>query len=314
MKVNFDLWERSSLQYDGTSQIISLKNNGKHYLLKLQDKNLNPKNVETSYRNNVVSEYIACKIIDVIGYPVQKVIYGDIEINGKRRDAVACEDFTSSSEILYEFRKIKSPNIDEQIDDPMNSLEINNILRNIDLLKMYYVDTESLKKHFWNQFVLDAFIGNFDRHNGNWGYILDKNNMLTRIAPIYDCGSSFFNKYSDETIHMLNNDDKKIKNIAINQSFSILTVNDKKIFYNEFFSNCSNKYFYNAFEYIYNKIDMKKINDLLESEKENISNFKIDFIKKILNYKFNDIFKPLHKKLIVQNFNLLKKQVNELVM
>ena len=38
-------------------------------------------------------------------------------------------------------------------------------------------------------FVVDALLGNFDRHNGNWGFLVDSKTQETSIAPIYDCGS-----------------------------------------------------------------------------------------------------------------------------
>ena len=30
---------------------------------------------------------------------------------------------------------------------------------------------KELEAYFWDMFVVDAFIGNWDRHNGNWGFL-----------------------------------------------------------------------------------------------------------------------------------------------
>ena len=38
-------------------------------------------------------------------------------------------------------------------------------------------------------FVKYALIGNTDRHNGNWGFLLDLESGKVKFAPIYDCGS-----------------------------------------------------------------------------------------------------------------------------
>lgn len=33
------------------------------------------------------------------------------------------------------------------------------------------IDKVSLSNRFWDMFIVDAFIGNWDRHNGNWGFL-----------------------------------------------------------------------------------------------------------------------------------------------
>ena len=35
-------------------------------------------------------------------------------------------------------------------------------------------------------FVVDAFIGNWDRHNGNWGFLYNQETDKLEIAPIFD--------------------------------------------------------------------------------------------------------------------------------
>jgi len=44
-------------------------------------------------------------------------------------------------------------------------------------------------------FIIDAFIGNNDRNNGNWGITIDKSGEAT-LVPVYDNGNAFFNKRS----------------------------------------------------------------------------------------------------------------------
>ena len=38
-------------------------------------------------------------------------------------------------------------------------------------------------------FVIDSLIGNTDRHNGNWGFLVNKSTDKIKFSPIYDCGS-----------------------------------------------------------------------------------------------------------------------------
>ena len=54
--------------------------------------------------------------------------------------------------------------------------------------------TPGVLERFWDMFVVDAFIGNNDRNNGNWGVLIDPANDVTELAPVYDNGNAFFNK------------------------------------------------------------------------------------------------------------------------
>lgn len=57
-------------------------------------------------------------------------------------------------------------------------------------------------------FVVDALLGNFDRHNSNWGFLFDESTGETTFAPIYDCGSCLLPQ-ADERImnEVLTNED-----------------------------------------------------------------------------------------------------------
>ena len=50
----------------------------------------------------------------------------------------------------------------------------------------YKLDENKLISNFWDLFVVDALIGNTDRHFGNWGFI--KKDDIISFAPVYDCG------------------------------------------------------------------------------------------------------------------------------
>ena len=56
-----------------------------------------------------------------------------------------------------------------------------------------------IEEHFWNMFVVDAFIGNPDRNNANWG-IIKKADGSFSIAPVYDNGNCLNNRWDDETM------------------------------------------------------------------------------------------------------------------
>ncbi len=54
------------------------------------------------------------------------------------------------------------------------------------------IDSDALKRRFWDMFIVDALIGNWDRHNGNWGFLYNSRTDEMTLAPVFDCGSSLF--------------------------------------------------------------------------------------------------------------------------
>lgn len=69
-----------------------------------------------------------------------------------------------------------------------------------------------LKKRFWDMFVVDTMIGNNDRNNGNWGLIKNRDGSY-RISPVFDNGSSFLPKSSEEKIERILKDEAMLKNM-----------------------------------------------------------------------------------------------------
>ena len=146
------------------------------YLLKVQGnlKEQHMKNINLSYSNSPVCEYIGSKIYELVGLPVHNTILGT------RNDkiVVACEDFLMDGDRLYEFDKIKVTFEPRFLDS--NGNETNGV--GVDLYEImmtiqehpFLQDVPGVQEHFWNMFVIDALIGNTDRNNSNWGIILRK--------------------------------------------------------------------------------------------------------------------------------------------
>ena len=62
---------------------------------------------------------------------------------------------------------------------------------------------KELEAYFWDMFVVDALIGNWDRHNGNWGFLYSQEKDELELAPIFDCGSSLFPQVDEEMMKMI---------------------------------------------------------------------------------------------------------------
>ena len=59
-------------------------------------------------------------------------------------------------------------------------------------------------------------INNNDRNEDNWGVKNFKDSNDYKLAPIYDCGNSFYGKASDDKINILLQDELKLRSSALN--------------------------------------------------------------------------------------------------
>lgn len=145
-------------------------------------------NAKISYSNSTVSEYIGCQIYKMLGIPVQETLLGLYKHKGVSKIVVACKDLEKNGYKLKDFGSIKNTIIDSVRGG--YGTELPDILQTIE--EQYFVSPIELKKFFWDMFVVDSLIGNFDRHNGNWGFLVNEDIGDVKISPIYDCGSCLF--------------------------------------------------------------------------------------------------------------------------
>jgi len=238
---------------------ISVLLDGEQYMLKFPA--IPSINREISYTNGCISEYLGSQIFNLVGISSQETILGTFTKNNKKKIVVECKDFTTSETILQDFASLKNTIIDSEHNG--YGTEITDILQAID--EQQAIDSYELKKHFWNMFIVDAFIGNWDRHNGNWGFLYNTRTDEMKIAPIYDCGSCLFPQ-ADSEIMQLTLDNKEERDIRI---FKIPTSGIKqkgqKINYYDFISSLEYSDCNDALKRMLPKIDMNKINSLINN-------------------------------------------------
>lgn len=131
-------------------------------------------------------------------------------------------------------------------------------------------------------FIVDAYLGNFDRHNGNWGFLVNENTKSTRIAPVYDCGSCLYLAATDDDLNLfLNSKEEMDKRIYIFPT-SAIRLEDKKINYFDFLSTTDNIHCIDSLKRITSIISTKEkeIEKFIESLP--ISNIRTTFYKTIL--------------------------------
>ena len=188
---------------------------------------------EQSYSNSCFSEHIGCTIYRLLGIPVQETLLGTF-VNGRTKVVCACKDFTKPGLRLFDFCSIKNTVLESGSGG--TGTELNDVLEAID--QQQFMDSFVVRRRFWQMFVVDALLGNFDRHNGNWGFLVDENTGMTELAPVFDCGSCLLPQ-ADETImtRCLENEDELNARIYSFPS-SMLKIEGKKINYLEFLTNC----------------------------------------------------------------------------
>ena len=289
--INFTECIEELNNYKGSEKKKTLIYDNKKYLVKFPDP-IREKNKNISYINNAFSEYVGSNVFKIIGFETQNTILGIYTYNGKEKIVCACEDFTNDEKILYEFENLAlSTNPDKKIET-----ELSDILDVVEESKM--INTEKIKEKFWNMFVVDILIGNTDRHNGNWGFLLNNKTRKIEFAPIYDCGSCLNPMLDDSEIEKLT--ESEIKNLAIN-CYSCIKENGKKINYMTYIKNKKNKECNKAIARIFKNIDIDKINKFIESI-SCMSNVRKEFYKKIIKIRY-EIIKEVYNDIYNINNN-----------
>lgn len=269
---------------------ICIKYNEEEYMLKFP--NVNEGISEHGYSNSCISEYIACNIIKTLGLKVQETLLGKYKSNNVEKIVVACKDFTGYGKVFKQFAELKN----SQIETSKNGYgtELEEIIETIENQTIY--DSKELKEFFWNMFIADSLVGNFDRHNGNWGFLIDEKLKKIEIAPIYDCASCLYPQLTDERIKEILNDEKEIDARVFTFPTSAIKENDKKINYFDYISSLKNEDCNQALLRITPLIDLEKINQIIENT-PSISEVRKEFYKKIIKERYTKILKNSYDKL-----------------
>jgi len=275
-------------EYNGSEKKKTMILDEKKYLVKFPDSNRSPK-LNISYINNVYSEYIGSKIFELLGINVQKVKLGYYHQDDRMFYVCACEDFTNENTKLIEFEKLENASLDSE-GERKDLSDIKHIIE----LNTYNIDKTSFKNFFWDMFVVDCLIGNTDRHNGNFGFIKNIKTEELTLAPIYDCGSCLFSTFTDEKMEEVLNNEGLLRDCIKNTS-SAIKYNGSKIKYYDFITKLENDDCSEALMRMYPRIDINKINDIID-EIPCITDIRKKFYKIIIKYKYEDILQVAYRK------------------
>ncbi len=286
--MDFTNYKRTNIHYGGSEEKIGVMKDGIQYLLKFQ------KEDENGLMNNHYSEYIGSSIFALFNEKVQNTTIGLYE----GREVVACMDFMKENERFVPFNDVGDSSLERDRDayqytyeDIIEMLEENKKLTNV---------TETIER-FWDLYIFDALLGNFDRHGANWGFVKKINGY--RMAPIFDNGSCLFPRITTDKqcLNIINSEvelDKRTYTFPTSQ----IKLGKNKSSYYEVISSLKFKECNEALKRVYNKIDIKKIEKFIDI---------LDFITPIQKEFYKTIIKHRYKKIIQYSYNKLVGELNE---
>lgn len=283
--------------YNGANgKKIAIEYNGEQYMLKFPPSGEN-KRTELSYTNSCSSEHIASSIFNMLGIKAQETILGTFDINGKTKIVCACKDFTARGAKLFDFCSIKNTVIDSEHGG--TGTELVDILDTIE--KQQFVNPVELLDHFWDVFVVDAFLGNFDRHNGNWGFLYDPVSERASLAPVYDCGSCLLPQADEKIMEAVLGSDDELNARVYRFPTSAVKQNERKINYYDFLTAAENEDCNAAVLRITQHIDMDEIDKFIDGV-ELVSDLQKEFYKTYLRARYEKIILPAFEQVqILQN-------------
>lgn len=187
---------------------------------------------ELSYSNSCFSEHVASTIFGMLGFRAQDTRLGTYR-NGRERVVCACRDFTDGETVLHDFCSIKNTVLDTGSNG--TGTELSSVLETID--RQQFVDPVELRRFFWDMFVADAFLGNFDRHNGNWGFLVNRRTGRSEIAPVFDCGSCLLPQADERIMRLVIEDERELEARIFTFPSSMLKKGGEKIAYAKILAN-----------------------------------------------------------------------------
>ncbi len=274
--IDFSNYELNNKYYGGSERKEGIIIDGDDYMIKYQ------KQTAFGKRNNHISEFIGSHIFELCGIKAHKTYLG--YRNGEQ--VVACKDFNVNGKQFVPFNDVGESTLDR--DKEMYQYDYEDIMQMLrDNSKL--TDVQDTISMFWRIYIVDALLGNFDRHGANWGFI--KENNKYSLAPVFDNGSCLFPNLIDEEemIEIIKSEEETDKRIF---SFptSQVKLNGKKSSYYEVISSLQFEECNEALRYVIGCLDSSKVYDLID-DTPLITDTQKNFYKHMIDARYNKILK-----------------------
>ena len=272
--VVFDEAYANGKSYGGSEPKIGVTYKNNNWILKYR------KNRHGNLINNHISEYVGSKLFSTLGLETQIAELGVYKGN----EIVGVRDFTNVNEVLVPHRGIgEGSTYSEERLAIYEYAEIEQDIINNKKLK----DKDFVLRQFWRMFVVDAILGNFDRHGFNWGYLKDTRYNIYRIAPIFDCGSCLFPALLDEDIekHLMDYDETRDR--VYKFPTSQIKLNKRKSSYYDVINSQNFKGCIESVKWLKSVYDEKYLEQIINHDM--ISEKRQEFIKHIVSLRYHCI-------------------------
>lgn len=279
---------------------------GEKWFLKFPS-NIRDQVKDMSYSNSSVSEFLGSQIYASLGIETHETklgIYAD-------KCVVACKDLVQEDEFpITGFGEFKTTFVPAFYDSQGhetngNGTDLEEVIKTLEehpILKKF----PEIEDRFWDMFVVDAFIGNNDRNNGNWGMIKNFKGHY-RVSPVFDNGASFFPKSSEEKINKLLSDEILFKNAMYSGATCVFTLGGHRINPLKYIAEAGNEKCNDALKRIFPMIDLRKIKEIIETiptEYQGISIMSENTKKlyfKLIRERYDKVFVPVLERLEEKN-------------
>lgn len=242
----------------------------------------------TGLRFNHVSEYLGSHIFSLLGFDAQETYLGTYN----NQNVVVMKDFLSDGAQFVPFNEVGESSLD--VDKEKVQYTYTDIMKMLRANKKL-TDVDKTIDVFWDMYIVDALIGNFDRHGMNWGFI-KKDNRYS-LAPIFDNGSALFPQMNDEEemLRIINNQkeiDKRVYEFPTSQ----IKLRGKKTSYYKVINSLQFRECNTALSRIHSRINMEAIYKLID-DLDCITPTHKQFYKVMLQNRYERILKSSYEKL-----------------
>ena len=282
MSMDYSDFPKTDTFFSGSEKKIGVSIGGTEWILKFQYRD------PMKIRYNHVSEYIGSHIFRLLGFEVQDTELGVY----KGEQVVACRNFIRTGCQFVPFNDVGESTLEQDkerfrytYDDIMKMLRLNSKL----------TDVDETVHSFWDIFIVDALLGNFDRHGANWGFL--KENGAYRLAPVFDNGSCLYPQMVDEDIMraVMESDEQTRERVFRFPNSQIRMRNEKSSYYDVIsglgFSECND-----ALMRIFPRIDLETINAIIDG---------IDCITEVHKAFYRHMIKARYEMILADSYRRL---------
>lgn len=269
--MDYSRYASSGRYYTGAERKKGILIDGEAYIVKYAKDS--PEGMTYSH----VSEYLGSHLFEHVGIATQKTMLGTCD----KRPVVVMKDFLCEGETFVPFNDVGDSSLEQDKERYKYTYEdiISMLSENSKL-----TDVEETCEHFWNMYVIDAWIGNFDRHGANWGFLKKENRY--RMAPVYDNGSSLFPKLNtDEKLRAVLDSKEEMERRIFQFPTSQILLNGRKSSYYEVIGSLRFEECNRALIRMKKRIDLSFVNRFLDGM-EDLTPTRRDFYRIMLEARY----------------------------